>query len=368
MGTLILQDGTVFRGNSFGAIGGYEGEIVFTTSYSGYQEAITDPSFAKQIVVMAFPEIGNFGINDFDFESDKCHIAGLVVKNYSKQESHYKSKETLGDYLKRSNVVALENIDTRSLIRKITNIGSMSAFITSNDVDSEFIKEKLEQIQAFKIGEEVLYDVSPKSRYIYNPQGKINLALIDYGTKKSILAKLAKRDCRLTIYPANIEAREILENDFDAVFLSNGPGDPANYKFQISQIRQMMGKIPMFGICLGYQLLALAAGASTYKLKFGHRGANHPVINLENNKVMITSQNHGYGVDMTTLPKIMRPTYKNLNDDTLEGFEISSLGVYAVQFHPEANPGPNDAVAIFDEWINIMLRDINRINEVKNER
>ncbi len=364
MGTLILQDGTVIKGESFGAIGGYEGEVVFTTSFCGYQESFSDPSFARQIVVMAYPEIGNCGINDFDFESDRCYLTGLVVKNYSKQESHYQSKETLADYLIKNNVIALENIDTRSLVKKITKYGTMGGFITSNDVDNDFIKEKLEEIRNFKITEDVLSDVSIKSRYIYNPQGKINIALIDYGNKKSTLAELAKRDCRITIYPYDTEAKEILENNFDAVFLSNGPGNPANYKNQILQIRQMMGKIPMFGICLGYQLLALAAGANTYKLKFGHRGANHPVINLENNKVMITSQNHGYSVDIVTLPKIMRPTYKNLNDNTLEGFEISSLGIYAVQFHPEANPGPEDANVIFDEWVNLAQKDMNRINEV----
>ncbi len=368
MGTLILQDGTVLRGDSFGSIGGFEGEVVFNSVATGYQEVISDPANAKQIIVMSYPEIGNYGINDFDFESDGCYIAGLIVKNYSKQESHYKSKETLSSYLKRNNVVALENVDTRTLVKKLTEFGSMSGFITSNDVDSEFIREKLEQIQMFKIKEDVLLDVSPKSRYIFNPQGKINIAFIDYGTKKSTLTKLAKKDCRLTVYPANIEAKEILENDYDAVFLSSGPGNPNNYTFQIAQIRQMMGKIPIFGISLGCELLALASGASVTKLIHGHRGGSYPVINLENNKVMMTSQNHGYAIDGDNMTKFMRPTYKNLNDNTIEGFEITSLSVYAVQFDPEGAPGSNDGAIIFDEWINIAQRDINRINEVKNER
>lgn len=366
MATLILQDGTVIKGDSFGAVGGYEGEIVFNTSIVGYQEILTDPSYAKQIVVMTYPEIGNYGINNFDFESDNPALVGLVVKNACKKESHYKAKESLGEYLKEKGIVALDGIDTRSLVKKIREYGTMSAFITSNDLDSEFIKQKIREIQNFKINKDIILDVSPKNRYAYNPQGKINMGFIDYGAKKGILDSLAKRDCRLTVYPASISAKEILSNNHDALFLSNGPGDPADFTFQIMQIKEMLGKLPIFGICLGYQLLALASGASTYKLKYGHRGANHPVINLENNKVMMTSQNHGYAVDLNSVTKIMRPTYKNLNDDTLEGFEISSLSVYAVQFHPEAKPGPEDASIIFDEWVNIIKKDINRINEVKN--
>ena len=368
MGTLILQDGTVIKGTSFGSLGGYEGEIVFNTSMSGYQEMITDPSYAKQIVVMTYPEIGNYGINDFDFESDNPYLVGIIVKRACKQESHYKSRESLSNYLKMKNVIALEGIDTRSLVQKIREYGTMSAFITSNDVDNEFIREKLQEIQTFKIKDDIIMEVSCKSRYIYNPQGKINIALIDYGVKKGILNQLAKRDCRITVYPANTDAREILENNYDAIFLSNGPGNPSDFTYQVAQARQMVGKIPMFGVGLGYQILALAAGASTYKLRYGHRGANHPVINLETQKVMMTSQNHGYAVAMDTIPKIMRPTYKNLNDDTLEGFEIASLSVYAVQFAPEGKPGPEEASYIFDEWINIAKKDIDRINEVKNER
>ena len=368
MGTLILEDGTIIKGDSFGAIGGWEGEIVFNTSMCGYQEILTDPSYARQIIVMTYPEIGNYGINDYDFESENPALVGFVVKNYSKLDSHHKSKETLGEYLKKKNIVALEGIDTRSLVKKIRETGCMSAFITSNDVDSIFINEKLNSLKKFKINSDIVLDVSVKSRYIYNPHGKINMAFIDYGAKRGIIESLAKRGCKLTIYPANTSAKEILENKFDALFLSNGPGDPADCIYQISQIKELLGKIPIFGICLGYQLLALSAGAKTFKLKYGHRGANHPVINLENNKVMITSQNHGYAVDTEDLPKIVRPTYKNLNDNTLEGFEISSLNVYAVQFHPEAKPGPNDASIIFDEWINILKNNIKKINEVENER
>ena len=368
MGTLILQDGTIIRGQAFGAIGGYEGEIVFNTSMSGYQEILSDPSYAKQIVVMTYPEIGNYGINDFDFEADNPALVGLVVKNNCKQESHYKSRESLSNYLKMKNIIALEGIDTRSLVKKIREIGTMSAFITSNDVDNDFANEKLAQLQKFKINEDVIMDVSCKTRYIYNPQGEIKVALIDYGVKKGILNALAKRNFKITVYPASTEAKEILENNFDAVFLSNGPGNPADFSFQISQIKQLMGKIPLFGISLGYQLLAIASGAKVYKLKYGHRGSNYPVINLENNKVFMTAQNHGYAVDLENITKFMRPTYKNLNDETLEGFEITSLSVYAVQFNPEGKPGADEASVVFDEWANIIKKDINRINEVKNER
>ena len=368
MGTLILQDGTIIKGDSFGALGGYEGEVVFNTVSSGYQEVISDPANAKQIVVMAYPEIGNCGINDFDFESDKPHLAGLIVKNHSKQESHYRSNQTLASYLQKNNIIALDNVDTRSLVKKLTEFGTMTGFITSNDLSNDFIKEKLQEIQMFKITEDVLNDVTPKTRYVYNSQGKINVAFIDYGTKKSVLNELAKKNCKMTVYPANVEAREIIENNFEAVFLSSGPGNPNNYTYQIAQIKQMMNKLPMFGISLGCELLALASGASVTKLRHGHRGGSYPVINLENNKVIMTSQNHGYAIDSENMTKFMRPTHRNLNDNSIEGFEIASLGVYAVQFNPEGASGGQDGLIIFDEWVNMIQKNIDRFNEVKNER
>ncbi|MBQ8634908.1 glutamine-hydrolyzing carbamoyl-phosphate synthase small subunit [bacterium] len=368
MGTLILQDGSVFRGNSFGALGGYEGEVVFNSSSTGYQEIISDPAYAKQIIVMSYPEIGNYGINDFDFESDNPALVGLIVKNYSQQESHYKSRDSLANYLKMKNIIALENVDTRSIVKKLTQVGTMTGFITSNDVDSEYIKDKICEIQKFSIKEDAVLDVSPKNRYIFNPQGKINVAFIDYGAKKSTLTALAKRNCKVTVYPATVDAREILENDYDALFLSSGPADPNTLTYQITQIKLMMGKLPIFGIALGCELLAIASGAIVSKMKSGHRGSSCPVLNLENNKVFMTAQNHGWVIDSEKITKFMRITHKNLNDDTIEGFEITSLSVYAVQFNPEGAPGSKDGEIIFDEWVNIAQKDINRINEVKNER
>lgn len=359
MGMLILQDGSVIKGTSFGANTEQTGEIVFNTSMTGYQEVLSDPSYAKQIVVMTYPEIGNYGINESDFESKITPLTGFIVKKHclDNEESHYQSDKSISAFLKERNIAALDNIDTRSLVKKIRETGCMAAYITSEDKDEDFIKQKVEELKTFRIKDDVIEEVSTKENYIVNPEGEINLAFIDYGAKAGIVDSLAKRGCKVSVFNCRVSAQEILDGNFDAVFLSNGPGDPASFKYQIEQIKELLGKIQIFGICLGYQLLALSSGATTFKLKYGHRGGNHPVINLENKKVLITSQNHGYAVDMTSLPNIVRATYKNLNDNTLEGFEISSLKVYALQFHPESNPGPKDASIIFDEWINLMKKN-----------
>ena len=356
MATLILEDSTVMYAKSFGAQGDVFGEIVFNTSMAGYQEIITDPSYAGQVIVMTYPEIGNYGVNNDDFESLNPALRALVVKEYCKNESHYKSKITLGDYLKEKNVIGIEGLDTRSLTKKIREAGTMSCFITTRDLSDEEIKQKIEETKNYKPNPDIVFDVTTRESYIKGEGNPIKLAFIDYGAKYGIVKSLVKRGCEVKVYPANVRAQSILKEDFDAVFLSNGPGDPKDCKIEIATIQELMGKIPIFGICLGYQLLAIVSGAKTYKLKYGHRGGNHPVINLETNKVMMSSQNHGYAVDVESLSEIMTPTYKNLNDDTLEGFKIDSLKIHAVQFHPEAAPGPDDAAVIFDEWIELMKK------------
>ena len=356
MATLILEDSTVMYAKSFGAQGDVFGEIVFNTSMAGYQEIITDPSYAGQVIVMTYPEIGNYGVNNDDFESLNPALRALVVKEYCKNESHYKSEITLGDYLKEKNVIGIEGLDTRSLTKKIREAGTMSCFITTRDLSDEEIKQKIEETKNYKPNPDIVFDVTTRESYIKGEGNPIKLAFIDYGAKYGIVKSLVKRGCEVKVYPANVRAQSILKEDFDAVFLSNGPGDPKDCKIEIATIQELMGKIPIFGICLGYQLLAIVSGAKTYKLKYGHRGGNHPVINLETNKVMMSSQNHGYAVDVESLSEIMTPTYKNLNDDTLEGFKIDSLKIHAVQFHPEAAPGPDDAAVIFDEWIELMKK------------
>lgn len=353
MGTLILEDGTVLKGTDFGAQTQRMGEIVFNTSMTGYQEIITDPSYANQIIVMTYPEIGNYGLNETDFEALAPKCAGFIVKNCSKTDSHYDSTQTLSGYLKKYSIPALFGLDTRSLVKKIREVGTMNAYITSSDLDESEINQKINELKNYQSDKNIISTVTTDRTYCYSETGEINMAVIDYGIKKGILDSLKKRGCKLTVYPCSTSAQEILEGGYDALFLSNGPGDPKDYTYQTEQIKLMLGKIPIFGICLGYQLLAIANDAKTYKLKYGHRGGNHPVINYENNKVIMTSQNHGYTVDIKTLSNIFIKTYKNLNDDTLEGFEIPALKVYAVQFHPESNPGPNDASIIFDEWMNL---------------
>lgn len=344
--TVLLENGMTFEGESFGAEGTAFGEIVFNTSMSGYQEILTDPSYAEQVVVMTYPEIGNYGINPYDFESDNVAVKGFVVKNYCENESHYLKDQTLQDYLVKNNIVAVKNVDTRSVTKHIREIGSMRCAITTEPITNE-LKERLDNYQMPK---DLTIQTSVKSP-ITIEGGGINLAVIDLGIKKSIVENLKKLDCTITIFPADVKAEEILSKDFDAVLFSNGPANPKDATWTIDCAKQMLGKTPMFGICLGHQILSIVLGAETYKLKYGHRGGNHPVIDLETNKVLLTSQNHGYVVDDTTMPECITATYKNLNDNTLEGFKSPRYRIEAVQFHPESAPGPHDANEILQKWI-----------------
>lgn len=349
--TLLLKDGSMYEGESFGAEGTNFGELVFNTSMAGYQEILTDPSYAGQIITMTYPEIGNYGINDDDFESEKPAVMGFIVKSACEKDSHYKSELTISQYLKKNRIIGISGIDTRALTRKIREFGSMNAVVTTQEV-TQSLKDELENYVPDK---DIVLSVTRKEKIKLSNSG-IKMAFIDYGAKDNIINNLYQKGCDLTIFPATVNAEEILQGGFDAVFLSNGPGDPQDVAYAIEAIKELEGKMPIFGICLGHQLLSIALGAKTYKLKYGHRGGNHPVINLQTNKVIMTSQNHSYAVDPSSLPHHAVITYKNLNDDTIEGLSYPVLNIESVQFHPEAAPGPLDANRIFDEWLNkIML-------------
>lgn len=354
--TLLVEDGTIYEGESFGAEGTNFGELVFNTSMTGYQEILTDPSYAGQVITMTYPEIGNYGINDDDFESERPAAKGFIVKSCSEKDSHYKSGQTLSEYIKKNKIVGISNVDTRALTRKIREKGCMNCVVTTGEITEE-IKNKL---ATYKTDKDIVLTVTRKEIKKL-PNTGIKMAFVDYGAKENIINNLHQKGCDLTLFPANVSANEILEGGFEAVFLSNGPGDPEDVTYTIETIKEIAGKLPIFGICLGHQILSLVLGAKTYKLKYGHRGGNHPVINLQTNKVMMTSQNHSYAVDEATIPHNAIVTYKNLNDNTIEGLSYPVLNIESVQFHPEAAPGPLDANEIFDNWI----EKINNLSAIK---
>ena len=353
---LLLEDGRCFKGEALGCVGETIGEICFNTGMTGYQEILTDPSYFKQIVNMTMPHIGNYGVNQDDIESSSIKVAGFVIKEETFLPSNWRAEGSLGEYLKKQKIVGIKKIDTRALTIHIRNNGAMNAIISSNNLDIGSLKEKLACHPPME-GLDLVKKVTIKKPYTWNKKNKslsFRVAAIDFGIKYNILRLLEHHGCKITVFPANISLKEILDYDPDGIFLSNGPGDPSAVDYGISLVKNLLGVKPIFGICLGHQILALALGAKTFKLKFGHRGINHPVKNLITGKIEITSQNHGFAVDLNSLPSNVIPTHLNLNDNTSAGIKCSDIPAFSVQYHPEASPGPNDSRYLFDQFIDLM--------------
>lgn len=348
-GVLMLEDGTMFKGKPRGARGETAGEVVFNTSMTGYQEIITDPSYCGQIIVMTFPTIGNYGINNEDFESRRPFLRGFIAREICSHPSNWRSVMSLEEYLLEQNIVALEGVDTRALTRHIREKGAMKGIITSNGASARVLKEKLGQTPGIS---EVNYipEVTTPEVYTLENEGP-HLVILDLGLKQSIAHSLHQSGCRVTVVPASFTAEEITDLKPDGLVLSNGPGDPRMAGEAVKVVQALGGKLPILGICLGHQVVALALGAQTYKLKFGHRGANHPVYDYNTDKVYITAQNHGFAVEEDSLPRDVKVTQRNINDNTVEGLEHPSMNILSIQYHPEAFPGPVDSEYIFETFL-----------------
>lgn len=366
---IALEDGTIFEGRSFTGPGETAGEIVFNTGMSGYQETLTDPSYRGQIVTMTYPLIGNYGVNDEDMESERIHVEAFLIKEYNAIPSNFRSQGNLADFLKKYNVLGVEGFDTRALTRHIRQAGAMKGIVSTEDLDPASLIAKAKASPGL-VGRDLVREVTcpepygwrdgkpePGSNFSTTGPGKYKVVAYDFGLKFNQLRLLAERDCAVQVVPADTTADEILAMNPDGVFLSNGPGDPAGIPGVVDNIRALFGKKPIFGICLGNQLLGLAYGGTTYKLKFGHRGANQPVKDLTTGKVEITSQNHGFCVDASTLSDDeVEVTHINLNDNSVEGMRHKKFPAFSVQYHPENAPGPHDAVYLFDRFIDMMQK------------
>ncbi len=346
-GKLILENGLTFNGTIFGTLGESVGELVFNTGMTGYQELLTDPSYEGQIVVMTYPLIGNYGINLDDLESDGVKVRGFVIKEEAKLPNNFRCEITLEGFLRQHNIVAFKGIDTRYLTKVIRDNGSMKAIITDRDLTQSEIKERFESFN----NDDAVSKVSTKLIYEIKGEG-LRIGVFDFGVKKNILRNFQKRGCHLVVFPWDTPADIVKNYNLDGIFLSNGPGDPAKLTGVIENIKKFVGKLPIVGICLGHQLLAWALGGTTKKLKYGHRGCNHPVKDLEKNRIFITSQNHGYVVDK--VPESMKITHINLNDNSIEGMKSDELKIACVQYHPEAWPGPSDSEYLFDDFLDII--------------
>ncbi|MDM0469937.1 carbamoyl phosphate synthase small subunit [Clostridium perfringens] len=345
---LILENGVVFEGKAFGYLKECVGEVVFNTGMTGYQEVLTDPSYYGQIVTMTYPLIGNYGINLEDLESKEPKVRGFIVREKCQYPNNFRCELELETYLAQNKILGLDGIDTRALTKILRNNGTMKGIIVLDNSNLEDVKDKLE---AFS-NRDAVSIVSTNEKYEISGEGK-KVAIIDFGIKQNIIRNFVKRGCNVTVFPYDFKAEEVLEINPDLVFLSNGPGDPEDMGEAVNEIKKIVGKKPIVGICLGHQLLALTLGGETKKLKFGHRGCNHPVKDLINNRVHITSQNHGYYV--ATLPENMEITHVSMNDGTVEGMKHKELPIFSVQFHPEACPGPKDSEYIFDEFMKYAL-------------
>lgn len=359
---IAFEDGIVFEGTSFGYTGEKTGEIIFNTGMTGYQEVLTDPSYKGQIVTMTYPLIGNYGVNDEDFESAEIQVEGFVVKENSRLASNWRSQKKLDEYLKKYKIIGIEGVDTRALTKHIRLQGAMKVCISTEDLDDKSLIKKAKNSPGL-IGRDLVREVACKESYDWNREGEHKVVVIDCGVKYNILRELAVRNCQVKVVPAKTTAQGILALKPDGVLLSNGPGDPAGVPYVVDTVKELINyqlstknyKLPLMGICLGHQMLSLAFGGKTYKLKFGHHGLNHPVKELGSGKIMITVQNHGFCVDIDSLkdPDV-EITHLNLNDHTLEGMRHKKLPIFSVQFHPEAAPGPNDTKYLFDEFIKMM--------------
>jgi carbamoyl-phosphate synthase small subunit len=365
---LALEDGRIFRGHGYGASSERFGEVVFNTSLSGYQEILTDPSYAGQIVILTYPHIGNYGVNPLDSESARPYAEGLVVRELSELASNWRSVEETSDFLAEYGLPVISHIDTRALVRHLRQYGSKRGVLSTVDFDETSLLAKVRAVPSM-VGLDLASRITTLWRYQWTEptrdifteskqmerRARFHVVAYDYGIKQNILRKLVDVGCRVTIVPATTSAEDVLQLKPEGVFLSNGPGDPEPLEYAAQAVRGLMGKVPIFGICLGHQIIGLALGGRTYKLKFGHHGGNHPVMNLETRKVEITAQNHGFAVDPDSLNSSeVALTHMNLNDQTLEGLRHKSLPLFSVQYHPEASPGPHDSAYLFDRFATMM--------------